>query len=490
MSIASQIQRILSGKSSLKSGLNEKLPDGHKIADSEKLDEYASHLQYIETGSSGGGTTTIDVTINGSSAIICAELPNTTLKLYNSSGTLLNTQTTNTTTGGIVTFSVSANGTYTIKAYSSDDTELWTNTVTISQVGTYNVKTGKTLENYEWSEINTASTQGYAKYMWSVGDTKKLVQAGSILNNYVFSIIGFGHDTLAGDGTTKAGITFKMKKYYTGSSYNINPKIYLNGSSTYRNIGGVRSSLMRQRFQAQGEECYSQASSITAELLASGLIYADGTNCPLYSYDESTDTYSVATDETFDTNKVYHIKGCYKSVGTIDEADFVVGKHLTYSSNGYQIPSDWASGTTYYCIYPTLQENGVFYNALSSIMQYIKPVKKSQTCGNATTHICTTTEKVWLLCAEEIWGVNRTTISDQGSTMTGANFYNGAGEGEIYDYFKNNFIFGKIASAHSTWWTRSPYTYDINYWSYVNYYGNIANYIVSVTNYVCPCFCI
>lgn len=490
MSIASQIQRILGGKSSLKAGLNEKLPDGHKIADNEKLDEYASHLQYIEAGSSGGGTTVIDVTINGSSAIICAELPNTTLKLYNSSGTLLNTKTTDTTTGGIVTFSVSANGTYTVKAYSSDDTELWTNTVEINQVGTYNVKTGKTLENYEWSEINTASTQGYAKYMWSVGDTKKLVQSGSILNNYEFVIIGFGHDTLANDGTTKAGITFKMKKYYTSGSYNINPKIYLNGSSTYRNTGGVRSSLMRQRFQAQGEQCYSQASSITAELLASGLIYADGTNCPLYSYDESTDTYSVATDETFSTSKVYHIKGCYKSVGTIEEADFVVGKHLTYSSNGYQIPSAWASGTTYYCIYPTLQEDGVFYGALSSIMQYIKPVKKSQTCGNATTHICTTTEKVWLLCAEEIWGVNKTSKSDQGSTMTGAKFYNGAGEGEIYDYFKNNFIFGKIASASSNWWTRSPYT-NTNYtWNGVNYTGYITNNFVNSTYSVCPCFCI
>ena len=489
MSITSEIQRIIGGKSSLKTGLNAILPTGHKITDSETIDEYSSHLQHIQTGSGGGETSTIDVTINGSSAIICAELPNTKLKLYNSAETLLDTKITDATKGGVVTFSVSANGTYTIKAFSSDDTELWINTITISEVGTYNVKTGKALNDYTWAEINTASTQGYARFMWSLGDYKTLEQTGSILNNYQFIIIGFRHDVLASDGTTKAGITFKMKKYYAGSSYNINPKIYLNGSFTYRNTGGLRSSLMRQRFQAQGEECYSQASSITAELLASGLIYADGTNCPLYSYDEETDTYSVATSETFNTSKVYHIKGCYKPIGQIEEADFVVGKHLTYSGNGYEIPSAWVSGTTYYCIYPTLQEDGAFYNALSSIIQYIKPVKKTQTCGNAKTNLCTTVEKVWMLCAEEIWGENKTTKSDQGSTMTGAGFYNGAGEGNMYDYFKD-FRFGKIASASSNWWTRSPYTYYNYIWNYVSNYGSISINFVYNTSYVCPCFCI
>lgn len=490
MSISSQITRILGGKTSLKTGLNSILPDGHKIGDNEKLDEYADHLEYIETGSSGGGQTSIDVTINGSSAIICAELPNVTLKLYNSSNTVLATQTTDGTNGGIVTFSVSANGTYTIKAFDSSNVELWTNSVTITQVGTYNVKTGKTLDNYTWQEINTASVNGYAKYMWSVGDAKTFTQAGSILNNYQFIIIGFEHDTLASDGVSKAGISWKMLKYYTSTSYNITPKIYLNGSSTYRNIGGYRGVLMRQRFQAQGEECFSQASEITASLLASGLKYADGTTCPLYSYTESTDTFAIATNDTFNTSRVYFVKGCYVSVGQIAESDFVAGKHLTYSSNGYQVPSAWVSGTTYYCIYPTLQTNGVFYDALSSIMQYIKPIFKTQSCGNQSSNNCTTTEKVWMLCAEEIWGENKTTRSDINYAMSGANFYNTAGEGTIYDYFKNNFRFGKIASANSHWWTRSPYTDYYSLWNAVSSIGSIYSNYVYNTYYVCPCFCI
>lgn len=489
MSISSEITRILGGKSSLKSGLNEILPDGHKIGNNETIDEYASHLEYIETGGGGGGQTTIDVTINGSSAIICAELPNVTLKLYNSADTLLATQTTNSTTGGVVTFSVSANGTYTVKAYNSSDELLWTNTVTISQVGTYNVKSGKALNNYTWAEIKTASTNGYAKYMWSVGDKKQFVQSGSILHNYWVVIIGFEHDVLASDGISLAGITFMFEKCYTSSSYNINMKLYLNGSSTYRNVGGYRGSLMRQRFQAQGEDCYSQASGVTATLLASGFKYYDGTACPLYSYTESTDTFANASADTFSTSKVYFVKGYYKSFGTINEEDFVEGKFFIYNSNGYTVPSSWASGQTYYCIYPTLQENGVFYGALSSLMEYIRPVLKTQSCGNQSTKNCTTTEKVWNLAVEEIFGVNKDVNTDQGTSAQNIYAYNTAGEGTIYDYFKNNFRMGKIGLGNA-WWTRSPSTYSCNNWILVDNYGTIYYYYVNYTDYVRPCFCI
>ncbi len=488
MSIKEQIQRIKNAKTNLKTGLNAILPSEHQISDYEKLDTYADHLEHIETGSGGGGTTNIEVSINGSSAIMVAELPNVSLSIKNSAGVVLDTKNTGSA-GGVVIFSVSSNGTYTVTATDSYGTELWTNDIVIDGVGTYNCKTGKALNDYTWAEINTASVGGYAKYMWSVGDGKTFVSTGSIFNNYEFIIIGFGHDTLASDGVSKAGISFMMKKYYSGSSYNINLKLYLNGSSTYRNVGGYRSSLMRQRSLPQGSEIYSQASGVTADLLASGFRYADGTICPLYSYNESTDTYTEATGETFSTSKVYHIKGYYKSLGTIEEADFVEGKHFIYSTSGYTVPSTWVSGTTYYIIYQTLQEDGVFYSALSEIMQYIKPVQKTQSTGNSTTTLCTTTEKVWHLAVEEVLGINRNSKLDSGNSGTSANAYNAQDEGSIYDYFKNEYQHGKIALGN-TWWTRSPYTNNLNSWNSVYYYGYIINHYVSITYYVRPCFCI
>ena len=422
------------------------------------------------------------------SVIMVAELPNVSLSIKNSSGVVLDTKNTGSA-GGVVIFSVSGNGTYTVIATNTDGTELWTNDIVVDGVGTYNCKTGKALNDYTWEEINTASTGGYAKYMWSVGDGKTFVSTGSIFNNYEFIIIGFEHDTLASDGVSKAGITFMMKKYYTGSLYNTNLSLYLNGSSTPRNVGGYRSSLMRQRSLPQGSEIYSQASGVTADLLASGFRYADDTICPLYSYDESTDTYTEATGETFSTSKVYHIKGYYKSLGTIEEADFVEGKHFIYSANGYTVPSAWASGTTYYVIYQTLQEDGVFYSALSEIMQYIKPVQKTQSTGNKTTTLCTTTEKVWYLAVEEVFGINRNSKLDSGSSATSLYAYNPSGEGSIYDYFKNEYQLGKIAQVKS-WWLRSPYTINYNHWQVASGNGYTSYDAVSNTHYVRPCFCI
>lgn len=431
----------------------------------------------------------VQLELAGSSgAIMVAELPNVSLSIKNSSGVVLDTKNTGSA-GGVVIFSVSGNGTYTVTATNTDGTELWTNDIVVDGIGTYNCKTGKALNDYTWAEINTASVGGYAKYMWSVGDGKTFVSTGSIFNNYKFIIIGFGHDTLATDGVSKAGITFMMKKFYSGSAYYINSRFYRNGSSIYSNVGGYRSSLMRQRSLPQGSEIYSQASGVTADLLASGFRYADDTVCPLYSYDESTDTYTEATGETFSTSKVYHIKGYYKSLGTIEEADFVEGKHFIYSANGYTVPSAWASGTTYYVIYQTLQEDGVFYSALSEIMQYIKPVQKTQSTGNEKTTLCTTTEKVWHLAVEEAFGINRNSTLDSGNSGTFANAYNASGEGSIYDYFKNEYQIGKIALGQD-WWLRSPRTNTNDTWYRVYSSGNITSSNVYSASYVRPCFCI
>lgn len=431
----------------------------------------------------------VQLELAGSSgAIMVAELPNISLSIKNSSGVVLDTKNTGSA-GGVVIFSVSGNGTYTVTATNTDGTELWTNDIVVDGVGTYNCKTGKALNDYTWAEINTASVGGYAKYMWSVGDGKTFVSTGSIFNNYEFIIIGFEHDTLASDGVSKAGITFMMKGDYKGASYMINHKIYINGSSASRNAGGYRSSSIRQESLPQGSEIYSQATSVTADLLASGFRYADDTICPLYSYDESTDTYTETTGETFSTSKVYHIKGYYKSVGTIEEGDFVSNKYFTYTSSAYSLATEWVDGTKYYVIYQTLQEDGVFYSALSEIMQYIKPVQKTQSTGNSKTTLCTTTEKVWHLAVEEVFGININSTLDSGSSAKYASAYNAQDEGSIYDYFKNEYQLGKIALG-STWWPRSPSTnYNYN-WSEVNYHGYIDNYYVNGGAYVRPCFCI
>lgn len=422
--------------------------------------------------------------------IITAELSGVTMELYDSSSNLLQSEIG----GKNIVFNVQGEGNYIVKAI-KDGIELWTNSVYVWGCGNYYCKSGKVLNDYEWSEIAEASALNISNYMWSVGDGKTLISDGSIFNNYEFIIIGFNHDVLAIDGISKAGITFMMKQYYAGSKYDINTKIYVNGSSVYRNAGGYRSSTMRQRSSLKGEEVYSQASSVTSELLASGFIYEDDTICPIYSYDGSTDTYADASGETFNKTTVYHIKGYYKSVGTISSSEFVKNKHFIYSSSsssaGYTVPTSWTSGKEYYVICKTMQENGVFCEALSEIMPYIKPVKKTQSTGNQEKYLCTTIERVWHLAVEEVFGINNNTILFNGEDGTSANAYNPAGEGSIYDYFKNNYSLIKTALGETVW-TRSPNinTSNANKWNNVYSTGYINSNYTHTTNFIRICFCI
>ena len=202
--ISQQLTELVNQKNALAENLVTK---GVTASSSETLNTLVPKVLDIQTG---GGTVT-------QFKIRTAELPNITIGLYNSNDSLVESKTTGAS-GGLVEFDLTENGTYTIKATNSESTQVWTNMVTISEIGVYNVKTGKALDDYTWAEIKTASEGGYAKYMWSLGDTKDLSAfMGQISTAYTrATIIGFDHDDLA-SGNGKAGITFKLP--YTSGTY-------------------------------------------------------------------------------------------------------------------------------------------------------------------------------------------------------------------------------------------------------------------------------
>ena len=116
--------------------------------------------------------------------IITAELPNTTVELYKDD-VLLQTQTTNSIKGGKVVFNITEKGEYTIKA-SKDSTEIWTNTITITDIGIYKVKSGKALTNYTMEELHIIQQAGAFSIMFDYDDKWKLVDSTSIFNNKEF----------------------------------------------------------------------------------------------------------------------------------------------------------------------------------------------------------------------------------------------------------------------------------------------------------------
>ena len=136
-----------------------------------------------------------------------------------------------------------------------------------------------------------------------------------------------------------------------------------------------------------------------------------------------------------------------------------------------------------------MQEDGVFYSALSEIMQYIKPVQKIQSTGNTKTSLCTTEEKVWHLAIEEKVGINKDTDLSTGYKGTSASAYNVAGEGSVYNYFQEVNVFDRNISDNNVW-SRSPATNADSKWNQFNPSGNMYNSNVSEEYRVRPCFCI
>ena len=354
-----------------------------------------------------------------------AELPNITIELYGEDDALIESKSTGTS-GGAVEFSLNTAGTYTLKAKNSESTQVWTNTVTISEMGVYNVKTGKALNDYTWAEIKTASEGGYAKYMWGLGDTKDLSAfMGQTSTSYTrATIIGFDHDDLA-SGSGKAGITFKLP--YTSSAY----KHHNSGSGTVNGVSWI-GSLIRSNCLKSNEDQYVYDTTVTSS--------TEGT---YYTLNDDNETFTQVT-----------------------------------------LPTDYVEGTKYYSK-TTLEADGAFIAGLpadlSAVIKQVTKLTWGGYGGNKTSSdntIIKTKDWLFLLADGEVFGNENRYVTYSKYNL----------EGEQYEYYKeyaeNKLRFG------TGQWLRAPNpssTDSFAYWSSSGYvYNNFANFTIRVA----LCFCI
>ena len=252
--------------------------------------------------------------------ITTAELPNTKINL-SFAGSIVQTKTTDGTTGGKVSFDVTETGTYTVVALNGD-TEIWSNTVVVDNFGEYIVKSGKGLANYTTDEMHTALQGGYFSTMFSLKDTFTLVKSGNILNNHKFFVEKI---TQTADG--KEIVDFRMASLYSGGVYNFNPKYanFRSASATSwtaesSNNGGYKYSVLRQKMMKMGESVYMQAQSIKPDdstidggIPFSQMKYTDNSNVSaIYSYNSETDTMTPLTSWRPSVNRKTHfVKGYF-----------------------------------------------------------------------------------------------------------------------------------------------------------------------------------
>lgn len=425
--------------------------------------------------------------------ITTAELPNTTIEL-SFGGSVVSTKTTDATTGGKVSFNVNDSGTYTIRALDSNNTQLWTNTVTISDNGEYIVKSGKALSSYTIAEWHTILQGGYFSIMFNLKDSFTYSQSGNILHNHKFFV----------EKITQVGgkeiVDFRMANKYSGGNYNIFPYIAwvtsssaTSWTSNYRSFGGYKYSAMRQRMMEIGEDVYSQATGIlpddysgtlTTGIKFSDLKYSDtGLTCPIYSYSSSADTMTqlnAPLTAAPSNTAIMLIKGYFKSVGQIDETTFNDGVYYTAttvsSAQIYTKATTYTSGTTYYGLYEKLQEDGIFAGALktSNFASYLAKFSDSASAGGTQTSMVSSfSDYADIPAVEEITGVNRTTTLMSGVSAQNINAYNLAGEGTK----KPSYGFSVLAIG-SEYWTRSASSLSDNSFCYIFSYGLVNNYVV------------
>lgn len=420
--------------------------------------------------------------------ITTAELPNTTINL-SLGGSIVQTKTTDSTTGGKVSFDIADIGTYTVTALNGD-TELWANTVVVDNIGEYIVKSGKALANYTTDEMHTALQGGYFSTMFSLKDTFTLVKSGNILNNHKFFVEKITQTT-----DEKEIVDFRMASQYSGGTYNINPRYAhlasasaTSWSNDYSNNGGYKYSVMRQRMMKMGENVYMQAQSIKPDdstidggIPFSQMKYTDNSNVSaIYSYNKETDTMTPLTSWQAITNReTYFVKGYFKNVGTVDESTFNSGNYYTYNTSTYVYTpaTTYTSGTTYYGFYETLQEDGIFADALNTAgfgSNLVRFNDKASAGMTQDTYVNEFNDYADIPAVEEITGTNRATVLMSGATGTSINSYNIVGEGSkkpAYDEFS-------IQATSSYYWTRSANSNN------TYYFCNIYNSGIINNNYV------
>lgn len=414
--------------------------------------------------------------------ITTAELPNTTINL-SLGGSIVQTKTTDSTTGGKVSFDIADIGTYTVTALNGD-TELWANTVVVDNIGEYIVKSGKALANYTTDEMHTALQGGYFSTMFNVKDTFTLVKSGNILNNHKF----FVEKITSTNG--KEIVDFRMANRYFGGLYNINPRYaYLTSASDtswsndFSSNGGYKYSVMRQRMMKMGENVYMQAQSIKPDdstidggIPFSQMKYTDNSNVSaIYSYNKETDTMTPLTSWQAITNReTYFVKGYFKNVGTIDESTFNSGNYYTYNTSTYVYTpaTTYASGTTYYGFYETLQEDGLFADALNTAgfgSNLVRFNDKASAGMTQTTYVSEFSDYADIPAVEEITGTNRETILMSGQYGLSIYSYNIAGEATKKPAYTE---FG-IQATSNDYYTRSTYSALTNNFCTFQSGGNI-----------------
>ena len=213
-------------------------------------------------------------------------------------------------------------------------------TVDVNAIGLYTVDCYAALfNNASYSEISTASRNGTAASMWSIGDAKAVTLNGTV-GAYTFSnetvymfIAAFDHNSSIEMNGAHHMICSFAKSAATGGKdlafvdsqyghYTSNPCFHMNSSNT--NSGGWASSYMRQTICSQFKN--AMPSDLQA-VLRTRTIYADNTG----DGSESVSSNVTATTDTVYIPSEFEVQGSRTYANSYEKS---YQQQLAYYKNG------------------------------------------------------------------------------------------------------------------------------------------------------------
>lgn len=245
-----------------------KLPEAGTWSVSATLNGQTSNTQSVSVKDSYA------VTLTFFSATITVTVDSGASVALKKNGTTIQTKTST----GTAVFTVTETGTYTVEATKSSQTVSGTVNV-VSGTTSYALTlsfVSSTLNDNDWSVIQSVSDAGKGASYWSIGDRKAITLNGTVgaltlssVTTYAF-IIGFNHNSSV-EGTNR--IHFQLAKTALSggtdvalcdSSYNssVSSTGYFSMNSSATNSGGWASSQMRTKI------CGTSLSSYSGTILA------------------------------------------------------------------------------------------------------------------------------------------------------------------------------------------------------------------------------
>ena len=349
---------------------------------------------------------------------------------------VIDTRTTPSPNGGVVTFNPSEGGEYTVTATANGETK-WTNTIFLGDVGVYNCKSGLKMYEYAIADVlGVICKNHYAQYMFDYWD---YIDVGSFVGStadYARRAYFVSADTEVDTDGNLLGGTFVC---FTPSTYRMN--------SQNCNYGGFPHSFARTQMLPNGSEVYVNVGTLSSS-----------TSGTYYVKDWILDTWEEKT-----------------------------------------LPAEWTANTYYYQKQTLTADGAILAGFSADILPYVVASKQKywrgwykygETSGEATEDNVTieVADKLWIPTAMQMNGMPFNQWIGKYKTDIEGNVFAGCKDKDKNDWYYN--VSSLVSRSQNTWYASPSVSYSGAFCAWYYSYGHVDYDYANYSYRLAVCFCV